>query len=63
MTSTTVRALNNGGAFVTLRTMEQGTFIQIDNIEECQSNCTKNYLKTLARNNFNKSGSFSFYFS
>ena len=45
MTSTMVRALNDGGAFVTLHTCERTTYIRIDisEAEEWQSDHTGHY--------------------
>lgn len=52
MASTMVRSINGGGAFVTLRTFEQATFIRIDIAEECPSDYTTHYFQSLTTNSF-----------
>ncbi|XP_058810898.1 transmembrane protein 41B [Phymastichus coffea] len=56
MASTMVRAINGGGAFVTLRTYGHTTFIRIDiadSSEDCpQSKCSEHYFQNFVNNPF-----------
>lgn len=59
MASTMVRSINGGGAFITLRTFEQATFVRIDIAEECPSDHTAHYFQSLTTNSFASAKDFS----